>query len=88
MDQAQILDYAKTCMILILKVSLIQILVATVVGLIESVLQALTQIHEQTLGFAVKLITITITLMVTSSWMGAQILLYTRDIFQNFPLLH
>lgn len=88
MDQAQILDYAKTCMILILKVSLIPILVATVVGLIVSLLQALTQIQEQTLGFAVKLITITITLMVTSSWMGAQILLYTRDIFQNFPLLH
>ena len=87
MNQAQLLDYAQTCLILILKLSLIPIIVATVVGLIVSLLQALTQIQEQTLGFAVKLITISITLLVASSWMGSQLLLYTQDIFKNFPLL-
>ncbi|MBR6373938.1 MAG: type III secretion system export apparatus subunit SctS [Victivallales bacterium] len=87
MNQAQLLDYAQTCLILILKLSLIPIIVATVVGLIVSLLQALTQIQEQTLGFAVKLITISITLMVASSWMGSQLLLYTQDIFKHFPLL-
>lgn len=87
MNQAQLLDYAQTCLILILKLSLIPIIVATVVGLIVSLLQALTQIQEQTLGFAVKLITISITLMVASSWMGSELLLYTQDIFKHFPLL-
>ncbi|MBO4513816.1 MAG: type III secretion system export apparatus subunit SctS [Victivallales bacterium] len=87
MNQAQLLDYAQTCLILILKLSLIPIIVATVVGIIVSLLQALTQIQEQTLGFAVKLITISITLMVASSWMGSQLLLYTQDIFKHFPLL-
>ncbi|MBQ7176683.1 MAG: type III secretion system export apparatus subunit SctS [Victivallales bacterium] len=87
MNQAQLLDYAQTCLILILKLSLIPIIVATVVGLIVSLLQALTQIQEQTLGFAVKLITISITLMVASSWMGSELLLYTQDIFNHFPLL-
>ena len=87
MNQSQLLDYAQTCLILILKLSLIPIIVATVVGLIVSLLQALTQIQEQTLGFAVKLITISITLMVASSWMGSQLLLYTQDIFKHFPLL-
>lgn len=87
MNQAQLLDYAQTCLILILKLSLLPIIVATVVGLLVSLLQALTQIQEQTLGFAIKLISISITLLAASSWMGAQLLLYTKDIFQHFPLL-
>jgi type III secretion HrpO family protein len=87
MNQAQLLDYAQTCLIMVLKLSLIPIVVATVIGIIVSLLQALTQIQEQTLGFAVKLIAISITLLAASSWMGGQLLLYTQDIFKNFPLL-
>ena len=87
MNQAQLLDYAQTCLLLVLKLSLIPIIVATVIGIIVSLLQALTQIQEQTLGFAVKLIAISITLLAASSWMGSQMLLYTQDIFKNFPLL-
>ena len=87
MNQAQLLDYAQTCLLLILKLSLIPIIVATVIGIIVSLLQALTQIQEQTLGFAVKLVAISITLLAASSWMGGQMLLYTPDIFKNFPLL-
>ena len=87
MNQAQLLDYAQTCLIMVLKLSLIPIIVATVIGILVSLLQALTQIQEQTLGFAVKLIAISVTLLAASSWMGGQMLLYTQDIFKNFPLL-
>ena len=87
MNQAQLLDYAQTCLILVLRLSLIPIIVATVIGLIVSLLQALTQIQEQTLGFAVKLIAISLTIMFSASWMGAQMLLYTQDIFVRFPLI-
>ncbi|MBR4674252.1 MAG: type III secretion system export apparatus subunit SctS [Victivallales bacterium] len=87
MNQAQLLDYAQTCLLIVLRLSLIPIIVATVIGIIVSLLQALTQIQEQTLGFAVKLIAISITLLAASSWMGGQMLLYTQDIFKNIPLL-
>lgn len=87
MNQAQLLDYARTCLILVLQLSLIPIIVATVIGILVSLLQALTQIQEQTLGFAVKLIVIVITILLTARWMGAQLLLYTQNIFQHFPLL-
>ena len=87
MNQAQILDYAQTGLVLVLRLSLIPILVTTVIGVIVSLLQALTQIQEQTLGFAVKLIAISVTLLACASWMGAQLLLYTQDIFAHFPLL-
>lgn len=87
MNQAELLDYAQKCLILMLRLSMIPIAVATVIGIIVSLLQALTQIQEQTLGFAVKLITITITIMFCASWMGGEMLLYTQEIFTRFALL-
>ena len=87
MSHAQILDYAQMCLIIVLKLSLIPIIVATVIGIIVSLLQALTQIQEQTLGFAVKLIAISLTLLACASWMGSSLLLYTQDIFSHFALL-
>ena len=84
MNQALIIDYAQKCLIIILQLSLVPIIVATVVGLLVSLLQALTQIQEQTLGFAVKLIAISITIMLASSWIGAELLTYTQDIFLHF----
>jgi type III secretion HrpO family protein len=87
MSHAQILDYAQMCLIIVLKLSLIPIVVATVIGIIVSLLQALTQVQEQTLGFAVKLIAISLTLLACASWMGSSLLLYTQDIFTHFALL-
>lgn len=87
MNQAQLLDYAKTCLLIILQLSLIPIIVATVVGVLVSLLQALTQVQEQTLGFAVKLIVISLTILLAAPWMGAQLLGYTQSIFSYFPLL-
>ena len=87
MNQAELLNYAQQCLILVLRLSLVPIIVATVIGIIVSLLQALTQIQEQTLGFAVKLIAISITLLACASWMGSVLLLYTQDIFLRFPLI-
>ena len=87
MSQAQLLDYARMCLILVLRLSLIPIIVATVIGILISLLQALTQIQEQTLGFAVKLIAISLTLLACASWMGSSLLLSTQDIFSHFALL-
>lgn len=87
MNQAELLDYAQKCLILMLKLSMIPIAVATVIGILVSLLQALTQIQEQTLGFAVKLITISITIMACASWMGGELLVYTQEIFTRFALL-
>ena len=87
MNQAQLLDYAKTCLLIVLQLSLIPIIVATVVGVLVSLLQALTQVQEQTLGFAVKLIVISLTILLAAPWMGAQLLGYTQSIFSYFPFL-
>ena len=46
MDQAEILDYAVKTLIIILELSMLPIVVATVIGILVSLIQALTQIQE------------------------------------------
>ncbi len=87
MNQAELLNYAQQCLMIVLELSMIPIIVATVIGVLVSLIQALTQIQEQTLGFAVKLIAITLTILFAASWMGAQLLLYTQDIFSHLPFV-
>jgi type III secretion protein S len=63
------------------------IVVASVVGTLFSLLQALTQIQEQTLSFAVKLIAVSITLALTAHWMGGEIYTYTIVLFDAIAKL-
>jgi type III secretion HrpO family protein len=74
-------------LLLVLYLSMPPILVATVVGVLVSLMQALTQIQDQTLGTAIKLITVTITLVATAYWMRGALLSFALQIFRNFPYL-
>ena len=57
------------------------------IGLVVSILQATTQVQEQTLGFAIKLIAVVITLVATAPWLGSQLTQYTLQILEQFPVL-
>jgi type III secretion HrpO family protein len=85
MNEAMILDYTLKAASLMLLLSLVPIVVATTIGLLVSLFQALTQIQEQTLGFAVKLIAVAITLVFSVNWMGAELYNYTLTIFESLP---
>lgn len=73
-------------LILTLWLSLPPIIVASVIGTLFSLLQALTQIQEQTLSFAIKLVAVGATLYVTARWMGGEIFNYTVMLFETFYL--
>jgi type III secretion HrpO family protein len=89
MENSVVLDFSVRAMILILMLSLPSILVATAVGLIVSLLQALTQIQEQTLGFTMKLISVVVVMLITARWMGSEIMQFTQYLFSYFPtMLH
>ncbi|RED43737.1 type III secretion system export apparatus subunit SctS [Aestuariispira insulae] len=72
---------------IILWLSLPPILVATGVGLAVALFQALTQIQEQTLVFAVKLVGVTITLMILVPWIGDQLISFLDRLLESFPYL-
>lgn len=81
MDQATIVELSAKAMSMVLLLSLPAIILATLVGLAVSLLQALTQVQEQTLSFAVRLVCITTVLMLTAHWMGTELIRYTDSIF-------
>ena len=87
MDSFDIVAYVNRALLLVLWLSLPPILVASVVGTLFSLLQALTQIQEQTLSFGVKLIAVGVTLALTAHWMGGEIYTYTILLFDEIPKL-
>jgi flagellar biosynthetic protein FliQ len=62
------------------------LLVSVLVGLVIAILQAATQIHEQTLTFVPKLIAIGLVLLLMGPWMIAQITDYTQRLFEFIAL--
>ena len=58
------------------------LITAVVIGLIISIFQATTQIHEQTLTFLPKLITMAVIGLFLGSWMLHKIIAFTERIFE------
>ena len=85
MNSAELVGYLTKAMYLTLWLSLPPIIVASVVGTLFSLFQALTQIQEQTLSFAVKLIAVMATLALTARWVGGELFNYTVSLFEMFP---
>lgn len=73
MSHADIIHFTSQCLWLVLVLSLPPVLVAALVGTLISLIQALTQIQEQTLGFVVKLVAVIITLFATAAWLGNEL---------------
>jgi flagellar biosynthetic protein FliQ len=58
------------------------LLISVLVGLVIAILQAATQIHEQTLTFVPKLIAIGLVLLLTGPWMISQLNDFTERLFE------
>ena len=85
MNEALIIENLSAALALILYLSLPPIVVAAVVGVLVSFVQALTQIQEQTLSFGIKLTAVTLTLFFIGPWLGAELLAFCLLMFERFP---
>lgn len=70
-------------LLLILLLSAVPVLVATVVGLAIGLFQTVTQLQEQTLPYGAKLLAVIAALAVMMSWMAAQMLDFARLSLQH-----
>ncbi len=59
---------------------------ALVTGLIVSILQAITQINEQTLTFIPKMIVIGVVLVIAGPWMLDILTHFTTNLFENMAI--
>ena len=75
------LQVAREGLLLVLICSAPPVLAALAVGLVMGVLQAATQVQEQTLSVVPKIAAVAVALVVAGPWMGAQLLRFTRAVF-------
>lgn len=68
---------------LVLIASMPPVIAAAVVGIFISLLQALTQIQEQTLPFAFKLLAVALTLYAMVGLLGSDFYFFTLQIFNS-----
>ena len=81
MTQDQVLSVFQDALWVILELAGPMLIISIVLGLVVSVLQAATQIHEQTLTFVPKLIAIALILLITGPWMMNTLSDFTGRIF-------
>ncbi|MFH1874115.1 MAG: flagellar biosynthesis protein FliQ [Pseudomonadota bacterium] len=75
---------AKQTLFLSLILTAPPVLTALLVGLMISILQATTQVQEQTLTFVPKLVGVITVLAITGPWMLAQLISFTQSIYGQF----
>ena len=64
----------KQGMLLVVMLTAPPLIVAVVVGVMTSLVQALMQVQDQTLPFGIKLIAVGVTLALTGRWIGVELI--------------
>jgi flagellar biosynthesis protein FliQ len=87
MSHALVVDLARNAIMLSLLIAGPMLLVALLVGLTVSVLQAVTQIQEQTLAFVPKLVGVGVVFLLALPWVLQLMVKYTTELFRSLPSL-
>lgn len=85
MDPQQVLTIGRDGLMTLITVCAPLLLTVMAVGLVVSILQAATQIHEATLSFVPKLLAAFATLAITGSWMITTLVDYIQRVIQSIP---
>jgi flagellar biosynthetic protein FliQ len=85
MDPQQVLTLTRDGLLTLLVVCMPVLLVVLSVGLVVSIFQAATQIHEQTLSFVPKLLAAFATMGIAGPWMLSTLVNYIQQVLQTIP---
>ncbi len=81
MEYESVIRLTSEALLLCLLVSLPAIVVAAVVGLLVSFVQAVTSLQEQSIGQAAKLISVVVTLLALGPWGASIVLRFAQTLF-------
>ncbi len=81
MDTAQVMDLLREAVGVAIKLASPMLLLSMLVGVVVAIFQAVTQIHEQTISFVLKLIVVVGVLLMAGGWMMDTLMDYTRQVF-------
>lgn len=81
MDVGMITDVMREAVGVVIKLGAPLLLLSMMVGVVVAIFQAVTQIHEQTIGFILKVSVIVGVLLLAGGWMLTTLQDYAREIF-------
>ena len=81
MDTTTVTGVLREAVSVALKLGGPMLLLSMLVGVVIAIFQAVTQIHEQTISFMLKLIVVILVLLIGGSWMLTTLQDYTKEIF-------
>ncbi|CAN5238050.1 flagellar biosynthesis protein FliQ [soil metagenome] len=87
MNHQLVVDLARTAITTALMVSAPMLIVALLVGITVSVVQAVTQVQEQTLAFVPKLLAVAAVFLIALPWILQTLVKYTAEIIRSIPQL-
>ena len=85
MSHVLIVDLARNMIMTALLIASPMLVVALAVGLVISIIQAVTQIQEQTLSFVPKLVAVGVTFIIALPWIIQVMVKYTSELFRSLP---
>lgn len=85
MSEVELVHYTSQSLALVLYLSLPVIAVAALVGVSVGLLQALTQIQDQTFSFVFKLVAVIVMMIFAAGWAGAELRSFALSIFEAIP---
>lgn len=81
MDTTAVADLLRDAVGVAIRLGGPALILSLLVGVLVAIFQAVTQIHEQSLGFMLKLIVVVTVLLVGGGWMLETLQDYTKAIF-------
>lgn len=87
MTETSVIELMKEVLILIIMLSSPILMVTLVVGILISILQAVTQIQEATLTFVPKILAAFAVLIISAPWMINVYMTHTQQLFHRLPEL-
>jgi len=82
-DQA--VELSRAAVLLTLMIGAPVLAIAVVVGLLISILQAVTQVQDQTISFVPKIVAMLVTLAYILPWVINRMIAYSTDLIHNIP---
>ena len=82
MNTTQVMDLVRDAVGVAIRLAGPMLLLSMIIGVVVAIFQAVTQIHEQSIGFALKLIVVVTVLLLGGGWMLDTLKDYTYQIFQ------
>ena len=81
----QLVDVTRQTLMVMLMLSIPVLLAGLTIGLFVSVMQAVTQIQEQTLSFVPKIIGMVLIAIITMPWLVSKLMTFSTQMFGPLP---